>query len=249
MKIYKDPSFYRFFSFELKNEAYGELERKMKLHKLELSLPIVNHDGVEEANKEKRHGLLLPDTVRGIVAGSSGCGKTNVILSLIEHPNGLRFQNIFVVSKSLDQAKYKRIEHIVKPLKEIKFYGLKDVSEIPEKPPKDSVFIFDDLVGSKQTMIQKYYSYGRHFKVDSFFLSQTYCSVKKHLLRDNANFIILFQQDDVNLKHVFNEHVSGLKFSQFKEMCSIAWSEPFGFLTIDKESKNYRKGFDQVFTL
>lgn len=220
----------------------------MKLKKLELTLPVVNHDSVEEDKKQKRHGPLLPNTVRGILVGPSNVGKTNLIISLIEHPHGLRFQNIFVVSKSLEQPKYKRLENILEPLEEINFIGLKDVDEIPEKPPPDSVFIFDDLVGSKQTMIQKYYSYGRHYRVDSFFLAQTYCSIKKHLLRDNANFIILFKQDEINLKHIFDEHVYGLKFYQFKEICSIAWADPYGFLVIDRETGNYRKGFDQEFT-
>ena len=220
----------------------------MKLKKLKTSLPIVNHDSTAEKSVEKRHGPLLPNTLRCLLTGPSNSGKTNVIISLIEHPNGIRFQNIFIVSKSLEQPKYQNIERIIKPMKEIKFFGLNDVSEIPEKPQPDSVFVFDDIVGSNQTMIQKYFSYGRHFRIDCFFIAQTYCSVKKHLLRDNANFLIIFHQDDINLKHIFHEHVSGLKFQQFKEMCNIAWNEPYGFLTIDKESRNFRKGLDEVFS-
>lgn len=221
----------------------------MKLIALETKLPVVNHDPLEVLRKEKRHGDLLPDTVRGLIVGPSNCGKTNAVVSLIEHPNGLRFQNLIIVSKSLDQPKYKRLQSIIEPLEEIKFFGMKSESDIPETPLPDSVFVFDDLIGCDQTMMQKYFSYGRHLKVDSIFISQTYCSIKKHLLRDNANFICLFKQDDVNLKHVFDEHVSGASYKQFKEMCDIAWKESHGFITIDKDANNIRIGFDKVFSI
>lgn len=36
---------------------------------------------------------------------------------------------------------------------------------------------------------------------------QTYTRTPKHLIRDNANLIILFKQDDLNLKHVHADHV------------------------------------------
>lgn len=42
----------------------------------------------------KRHGELLPNSIRAIISGPSGVGKTNVVISLIESPNGLRFQNV-----------------------------------------------------------------------------------------------------------------------------------------------------------
>jgi len=41
---------------------------------------------------------------------------------------------------------------------------------------------------------------GRHKNIDSFYLCQTYSP--KHLIRDNANFIIMFKQDDLNMRHI-----------------------------------------------
>ncbi|KYN28024.1 hypothetical protein ALC57_02564, partial [Trachymyrmex cornetzi] len=37
---------------------------------------------------------------------------------------------------------------------------------------------------------------------------QTYARIPKHLIRDNANLLILFKQDGTNLKHVYNDHVN-----------------------------------------
>jgi len=52
-----------------------------------------------------------------LVVGPSNCGKTNVMLSLIESPNGLKFENIYVFSKSLYQPKYEYLEKLIKPIK------------------------------------------------------------------------------------------------------------------------------------
>ncbi|KYN09972.1 hypothetical protein ALC57_17910 [Trachymyrmex cornetzi] len=42
----------------------------------------------------RRHGPLLPNTIRCIICGSSNCGKTNALISLIESPHGVRFENL-----------------------------------------------------------------------------------------------------------------------------------------------------------
>ena len=71
---------------------------KMNFKNHELSLPVTNVDGLvgENINRPKRHGSLLPDSIRAVFCGPSGCGKTNALMSLIIHPNGLKFENIYV---------------------------------------------------------------------------------------------------------------------------------------------------------
>ena len=51
-------------------------------------------------------GTVLPHSVRAIVRGPSNFGKTNAVLALLTHPNGLRFANLHVYSKSLNQPTY-----------------------------------------------------------------------------------------------------------------------------------------------
>ena len=72
-----------------------------------VKLSIENFDAVAEHDKRgKRHGDVLPDSIRAIFYGPSNCGKTNSLLALITHPNGVRFENVYVYSKSLNQPKY-----------------------------------------------------------------------------------------------------------------------------------------------
>ena len=83
-----------------------------------------------------------------------------------------------------------------------------------------------------------------------FLNCQTYAHIPKHLVRDNVNFLVIFRQDDVNLKHIYSDHVNtDMTYTQFKDLCSKCWrDDSHGFLTIDKDRSidngRYRKGFD-----
>jgi uncharacterized protein YbcV (DUF1398 family) len=82
------------------------------------------------------------------------------------------------------------------------------------------------------------------------YLAQSYARVPKQLIRDYSNFIILFKQDETNLKHVYMEHCSGdMKYSDFKDFCTTCWGKGrFDFIVISKDCERnngrYRNGFD-----
>lgn len=221
------------------------------------SLPIKNHDQKTFTNQFQKHSALMGGTCkRGLIVGSSNCGKTNVMISLIEHPNGLRFENVYLYCKSLEQAKYRYLKNLFKTIKEIGFYEYDDDSSIilPKDAKPNSVIIFDDVVCNSQSIIRHYFCFGRHRNIDCFYLCQTYSSIPKQLIRDNANLLILFHQDNTNLKHIYNDHVNvDMSYEQFKGLCGKCWHEKYGFLVIDKDCdiKNgrYRKGFDCYFNM
>ncbi|KYM96671.1 hypothetical protein ALC62_12667 [Cyphomyrmex costatus] len=59
------------------------------------SIKVTNLDGKVQTNKEMRkHGKVLPSSIRAIIYDPSNCGKTNVLISLLESPNGVRFKNV-----------------------------------------------------------------------------------------------------------------------------------------------------------
>jgi Poxvirus A32 protein len=201
--------------------------------------------------EDRRHGDLLPPTIRGLIVGPSNCGKTNVMISLLIDTNGLRFKNVYIFSKSLYQPKYEFLRQVIEPIKDMGYFTFNHNAEIlsPSDAKEHSVFIFDDVMCENQDMIRAYFSMGRHKSVDCFYLAQTYSRIPKQLVRDNSNFIIVFKQDEMNLQHIFSDHVSpDMTFQEFKNMCAMCWDDKFGFLVIDKDRdiKNgrYRKGFD-----
>src|SRR5436309_13458143 len=86
-------------------------------------------DRLMSEKKVRKHGNMLPITIRGIVCGPSNCGKTNVLISLIESPHGVCFENLYVYSKSL-QPKYEYLENLLTPIDEIGYFTFSNNSDV-----------------------------------------------------------------------------------------------------------------------
>lgn len=235
----------------------------MRFVKQTLEIPVRNSDERTCANgsngsgkMSKRHSNLLPNNVRCIIAGPSGCGKTNVLLSLIESENGLKFENIYIYCKTLDQDKYKYLGEMLRPIKGIGFYTFSSSENVldPNQMKKNSLVIFDDVIndsGINRDVVRNIFTLGRHRCIDVTYLVQSYTKLNKHLIRDNCNFVILFRQDDTNLKHVYNDFGvnADMKFEEFRAFCIECWRQPYGFACVslehDRDAGRYRKNFEQ----
>lgn len=207
----------------------------------EKKLKVENIDLPSSLGKKSRHGPLLPNTIRALIVGPSGCGKTNLIFTLLTHENGIKFENVYIYSKTLDQKKYVMLEDIVNEVRDIHLFKFHENETViaPEKALPNSVFIFDDIICENQNIVRSYFSRGRHNRIDVCYLVQSYSRVPKQLIRDNANLFVLFRQDDVNLKHVYEEHCSSdIKYSEFKDFCTVCWRKGrFEFVVISKEDE------------
>lgn len=222
----------------------------MKLTKQPVSLE-VSDIKVEPRIFAARHSSLLPNTIRSIICGPSNCGKTNVMISLILHKNGLKFRNVYLYSKTTFQPKYRFLAKIFENIPNASFLMFDENKDVisPDKVLPNSIFIFDDVACENQEHIRNYYCMGRHKRVDCFYLSQTYSKIPKQLIRDNVNFLLVFKQDDINMKHIYDEHVnSDMGWADFKKLCCEIWKDPYSFLLINKDCEinngRYRKGFD-----
>lgn len=223
---------------------------KMKFIKQSHTLQI-NNIKVENQTCDTKHSALLPNTVRCIVCGPSNCGKTNVMLNLLLHENGLKFQHIYLYSKTAFQPKYCFLAQVMKQIPNAKFFVFNDNKDVvhPNTALTNSVMIFDDVACENQSNIRNYFAMGRHKQIDCFYLSQTYSKIPKQLIRDNANLLIIFKQDHINLQHIYNEHVNtDIEWVTFKKLCSIIWQDRYDFLLINKDCSlnegRYRQGFD-----
>lgn len=228
----------------------------MEFVKQHTSLPVRDLDELLFKNRKKKekfkHSSLLPNSIRCIICGPSNCGKTNVVISLIENPNGLCFENIYIFSKSLYQPKYQYLKKILRPIKGMGLYMFSNNDSVisPELAKRNSIFVFDDVICDKQNNIKEYFCMGRHRDIDCFYLSQSYTHIPKHLIRENANLIVVFKQDELNLKHIYNDCgiSSDMTFEKFKDVCRSCWVNKYDFLVIDVENEinngKYRKGFD-----
>ena len=60
-----------------------------------------------EVTAKRFNNPLLPRSIRGIIVGKSGCGKTTLLLNLLPKPGWLDYDNLCVFGKSLFQPEYR----------------------------------------------------------------------------------------------------------------------------------------------
>lgn len=225
----------------------------MQFIKQSVTLPIKQIDKNVCDENYYKHCKLLPNSTRCIICGPSASGKTNLLMNILLHPNGLKFCNVYIFSKSFFQPKYKYLEQIICKVPQIKLYKFNSNEDMPEaaEVQNNSVIIFDDVMCEPQGTIQNFFSMGRHKLLDVFYLAQTFAKIPKHLVRDNCNLIVVFSQDALNLKHIYEDYVNAdMTFEKFKNMCAECWNnKEHGFLTICMENKKndgkYRRGLDE----
>ena len=123
----------------------------------------------------------------------------------------------------------------------IKADFFQDCNEIPDPSELNSedknLMIFDDCILEKQSKTEAYYTRGRHNNCDSFYISQNYFLLPRKTIRENANFIILFPQDDKNLNHIHKDHCTDISLEEFKSFCRKCWKSKHNFVTIDLSSE------------
>lgn len=207
----------------------------------------------ENEGGRDRHGPLLPNSIRCVTVGFSGSGKTSAVIFLLLSPHGLKFCNLYIYSKSIGQVKYEYLKQVFDGLKGIGYYTFSSNEDVidPDDAKPYSVFIFDDVALENQTKIRDFFSRGRHKEIDCIYISQSYAKVPKHLIRDNLNFLIIFPQDNLNLTHIYNDHVgTDMTIEEFKRICKVCWDQKFGFLVINKdndiEKGRYKYLFDTI---
>jgi len=86
--------------------------------------------------------------------------KPNVLKSLLESPNGIRFGHVYVYSKSLQQLKYRYLGNLFMSIyvDEIGYFTFSNNSDVvsPSEARPNSIFIFDDVACGKQDAVREY---------------------------------------------------------------------------------------------
>lgn len=194
--------------------------------------------------KENPRIGLLPHPLRCLIVGTSGSGKTNLLLNFIYKKRCVPFTNLYICSRSMTQPAYIELkEHFANIEKELgdkvaHFYSNpEELVSLEECKPK-SLVVFDDCLMENQQKIKDYFIRGRHKKVSCVYLSQSYGKVDMQVIRNNINVLCMFSQNGHYTKRVYDDVVgSDMTLDQFKNLCKTCWSEPHGFLTIDVTKK------------
>ena len=115
-------------------------------------------------NNKKKRKLVENLNNRSLIIGFSNCGKTY----LLNHILHQKQEPIFIITKSLNQyPKFKaQTSDEIQPLNEY----------------ENSVVVFDDMLLSKQeSNIDRFFTRGRHYKTDIYYISQSCFHLPKRL--------------------------------------------------------------------
>jgi GTPase SAR1 family protein len=196
----------------------------------------------------RKHHEIFPNNIFCVITGSTGSGKTNLLVHLLKEENLLNYYHVYVYSATLHQPAYEHLKEYYNTLEKLikqklnqsiriaHFFDVDTDIQNPSELDKDKnhVMIFDDVMMEHQDIIKQYFCQGRHSNVNVFYLCQSLHKLAKHCIRDNANMFILFRQDDKTLKYFYETHISGdMEFAEFKNFCDGAWMKKHGFVVIN----------------
>ena len=194
------------------------------------------------------HAPIFPKNIFCVMAGSTGSGKTNLMIHFLKEKQLLNYLMYMCTAQlfishhmNILKEYYEALENFIKDttgkvIKIANFFDTDDEIVDPSTLNKDKnhIMIFDDVMLKDQTVIKEYFCKGRHNNVNVFYLCQSLHKISKHCIRENANMFILFKQDDKTLKYFHETHISGdMDFEEFKQFCHKAWDKKHGFVVIN----------------
>ena len=195
-----------------------------------------------------KHSNLFPTNIFCVVAGSTGSGKTNLLVDLLKSGSKLNYHDVYIYTTTLYQPAYEHLKEYYGNMEKMIKYQTGQTVKIahfldpdeelvnPESLDKNKnhIMIFDDVLHKDQKQIKDYFCRGRHNNVNVFYLVQSLHAIAKHCIRQNANIFILFHQDKKTLKYFHETHCSGdMDFKEFEAFCNLAWTKKHGFVVIN----------------
>ena len=218
--------------------------------------PIKVYDFSEKDNYQNKHELAPQWPFRLLICGSSGTGKTNLVLNLIYEY--ICFNRIYLYAKDLEEDKYKDlIDNLTTLESKCKTNiltvsnDLNDIVDVDDLDPKyQNLIIFDDFVTENdQKKIEDLFIRGRKRNASIIYLSQSYFKTPK-IIRENCNYFAFFKCSNPNeIRLIQQHHAFDVKKDKFLKYFGMA-TKGFDFFLIDRKTMDktlrYRKNFEKI---
>jgi hypothetical protein len=197
---------------------------------------------------------------RLVVCGSSGSGKTNMVINLIEEY--IPWRALQVVAKHVDNPQFtalrKRIERFEKKKKQpVSTWTnqLNDTLPVDDLNKENrTLTLFDDFVMSKeQHVMEDYFVRCRHRNASVIYITQSWYKVPK-IIRENCSHVAVFKgQNGHDLSGLWQDLGGEMRKEQFSALYHRAIARPFGFLFVDQNPTlpelKFRLKFDELVLL
>lgn len=194
------------------------------------------------------HDIQLPARI-GIV-GSSGSGKTNILLDLLHRfstPKGT-FKGLLIYLRSRHEPLY---QYLAEKVPETKFVEVSSESDIMSVDDVDeqTLVVFDDLIladKKTQAAIGEYFIRGRKKGLTCVYISQNYFGIPK-IIRQQLSYIILKKinsSKDLNL--ILNEFPLDMDIKELKSIYATCNKGIESSLMIDLNKGDLYKNFKLI---
>jgi len=189
---------------------------------------------------------------RMLCIGSSGSGKTNMMIDLIlKH---IHFDKIYVFRKDETEKLYEFLQKFLdKCKKRIEKETCLEIGDIIKMSNKfedlpniddldlnlQTLIIFDDFITQKdQSKVEELFLRGRKKNTSIIYITQSYFKVPD-LIRENCGYYAIFDIAQKNqLRALANTHSTRISFDKFMELFKEIKKTPYNFMLIDKVSKD-----------
>lgn len=191
----------------------------------------------------KNHGLSIP--FRMLIIGTSGSGKTNMLLDLIHRTSGT-FKDIIICCKSKEEPLYEYLESNIPE-------GLTFIEcDSPDSYPvldsllESTLVVFDDLVLEKdQSRIAEFFIRGRKKGISCIYISQSYFGVPK-IIRSQCNYIVLKKiNSNKDLSLILSDFPLDVTLEELKKIYITCTKGIEQFLMIDINNNKFRKNYTE----
>ena len=208
-------------------------------------MEIPNYDSFND--KQNNYKQLYPfmpnDTFRMLICGSSGVGKTCLLLHILMKPL-VYYDQIHLYAKNLEQKKYQDMIKNFNEISESVGYNVLVCSNDEIIPVQDmeneaqKIVIFDDYVCEKnQKPLIDYFIRGRHKNCSVIYLSQSFYGTPKDI-RLNCSHFCVYEFPSTRERNLISSEL-GVN----KEQYINATKKPYSFQYVDKPMKLIRRNF------
>ena len=187
---------------------------------------IINFDEhLNENDKQIKHHYLLSDC-HYIIVGSTGLGKTNLLLNMILRWMSYDFCCVYTINPQQDKYQF---------LKEqgVEILNPEDIPSVEELDCSQKIIVFDDIKLDNMKKLMEYFSLSRNKNCYCIYLTQSYFNTPKYIRR-NTNCLVSFGNlDNKDIRHICDDHSKGISKEEIQRIYSEATSEPYSFVVLD----------------
>ena len=145
-------------------------------------MKIPNYDRKTKENSKKINNIFDED-FRLLIAGESGCGKTNTLMHILRKPL-VYYDKIFIFSPNLHQEKIQDFKNLMDSISQKVGYSVLELNGPDEIKNTNEYFsenrkivVFYDVINAPekiQNKIANHWTDGRHHGISPIYLSQSY---------------------------------------------------------------------------